>query len=528
MPIFSLEIDGGFSTDAGPSAPFASKRTNPDGSIVVSVPWLIDAENIIFHLDGWPQKMPGATNVNSSATGATDSVMGVFDYWRATTSGAPVQKRIIYAGTAIFKEDIDGVFDSLKTGLDVDQMPAFEVMNDDLVTATTSTLDVPQKYDQSTIADLGGSPPNFSFHVEHKDRMWAAGVNASKSRLHGTVLGDHEDWTGSGSVTIDVSQDDGDIITGLRSHKDELIIFKGPHSGSIHRLAGSSPTGSDAFTLHPFINTGVGSTNHQSIIGARDDLWFWDDNGIHSLVATAAFGDYNEAFLSRSIGGYFADNLNHNRLNLVWGVNFASRGYALWTVSRSGLSSNNLIIGLDYRFTPMRFFLWPDYNVASLAMVRDTSREAVPWAGTYTGRALRMNRSVRSIAGSAYTYKVTMPYMPFGDPFFDKTVMKGRVGFQPKGEFDFTFLWQRDDNTQQSATVSEEGSVGLGSATNQFVLGTSRLGGVQNLNQFFDMEGSFKEIQLQLTKGTVDEDFEPHSIAIEVEAAGMGTTGTIG
>lgn len=521
--IFALSIDGGYNTEAGPSAGF---RANEAG--VVSVPWLTRANNVTFSLDGWPRKMPGASKVNSSATGATDHVMGIFDYWKSTTSGDLVQKRLIYSGTDILKDDADGIFDSLSLTLEADKMPWFEVFDDKCIMASTSTVDVPQTYDQSTIANLGGTPPNFSIFTEHKDRMWAAGVDALKSRLYYSVLSSAADWTGSGSGSIDISPDDGDVITGLVSHKDQLIIFKGPNKGSIWRITGSAPTGDDAFALRVFIR-GVGCTSQQSIVRVRDDLLWWDDLGIHSLTATAAYGDYNEAFVSAPIATDFTKWLNHSRFRSVWGVNFAQGGYAAWTVSRSGSSTNNLIIVFDYRFNPPRFSYWPVASVASIGIVKDTSRETVPWFGTYTGFVLRGNRSDRNWMGNAISADTILPYLSFGDPFYDKQIVAARIGFQPKGISSFTIGYKRDAQTQQTVSIPQTGTAAiLGSTASPFMLNTSILGAKRYINKFFEPTGQFKEIQFQLTEPTVNVDFEPHSLAVQVESAGVGLRDIVG
>jgi hypothetical protein len=48
-------------------------------------------------------------------------------------------------------------------------------------------------------------------------------------------------------------------------------------------------------------------------------------------------------------------------------------------------------------------------------------------------------------------------------------------------------------------------------------------------NQFFDMAGQFKELQIALTQSaTVTTDAEPHSLSLEIEAAGIGTAGNLG
>lgn len=527
--VFGLSIDGGWNTEAGSSA-----GTRMSSQTTISVAWLLTADNIVYSLDGWPRKMPGASRVNTLTTGSTSHIMGVFDYWRSTASGDPVQKRVIHSGTDIYKDDADGVWDSLSLTLEADKMPWYEVMNDKLVIASTSIVDVPQSYDQSTIANLSAGAPNFAFHAYHKTRMWAAGVDTNKSRLYYTVASNEADWAGSGSGSIDISPDDGDVITGLISHKNQLIIFKGPNKGSIWVITGSSPTGDDAFALEPFTR-GVGCTSQQSIIRLRDDLLWWDDLGIHSLVATAAYGNYNEAFVSRDIASFFTKQLNHSRFRYVWGANFAAQGYALWCVTASGYTTNNRILMLDYRFNPVRFSLWNAGVVASIGMVRDTSMETVPWFGTYGGYVLRGNRADRNWETGSYTAKATFPYLGFGDPFFDKQVTAGRIGYRARGGESFTFGYKRDSQTQQTETITQPAGAVLSSTANPFILSGlpnllthSTLSGGRNRNVFVDMAGQFKEIQIELSQGTANGDLEPHSMALQVENAGIGMTAPLG
>ena len=517
--IFPLTIAGGLATEYGPRAP---TTLDNDGRVVV--PYLLFADNAAWSFDGWPKKMPGATRVNTTTTGATDAVMGIFDHWRQGTAGTQVQKRVIYAGTAIYKDDADGVWDSLATGLEANMMPWAAGMNDVLVLASTSNTDVPQRYNQTNIANLGGTPPNFAFHVEHKDRMFAAGVVANPSRLYYTALGLHEDWVGTGSGSIDIFSDDGDRITGLWSMKDELLIFKGPNHGSIYRLIGSSPTGAQAFQLVPFLR-GVGCTSQQSIVAMREDLLWWDQNGIHSLRATAAFGDYALGFVSAPIASLFRDELNHSRFGFVWGQAFVAEGYVLWTVSQTGATTNNLVLMLDFRFTPPRFSRWPAYQMASIGMVLDGTRGRIPWFGSYTGFVCRGNSTTPTVNTLAYTTRVQFPYLSFGDPFYDKGVLHGRIAFRPKADTDFTVSYRRDENVLQTATIAQAGTViTLGDAAapvaaTDFMLDVDLLDSSLLRHEFFDMEGTFKDLQLEL--GDVVSAFEPHDLAILVEQRGM-------
>ena len=514
MPTIQHVIEGGWSTENGPKAP-----TLVRGEQLVGVPWLLRAENLVYTRDGWIQKMPGASNVNGTATGATDTVGGIVDYWRSGTGGSPAQQRTLYAGTAIYTES-SGTLTSRITGLVADQRPWFEVMNDLLVMAFSGT-DVPRSSDQTTFQNLAGSPPNFAFHVNHKTRMFAAGVATNQSRLYYSIVDNPENWTGAGSGSIDVYPDDGDVITGLASHQNELVIFKGPNRGRIVRMTGSTPSD---FTLVPQFR-GIGSVNQQSIITAGGDLVFWDNLAIHSLAATERFGDYAPSFLSDPIASYFTSELNHSRFAFVWGINYQAKGYALWTVSRAGASTNDAILLWDYRFTPARFALWPAYAVASLAMVLDTSSEPTPWAGSYTGRVRRMNRAARNIADTAYSADMLWPYLAYGNASDEKTIQHGRVSVAPKGDTTFTLGWQRDGATQQTQSVNQGGVSTLGASSDQFTLDNATsgvLGGGRFIGRHVpQMEGTFQELQIQMTQGSLDVDFEPHGFELDVSGAGL-------
>ena len=53
---------GGWATDYGPTV-----DVSPDPSGKIGIPFLIDAENCLYELDGAPHKIGGTTRVNASA-----------------------------------------------------------------------------------------------------------------------------------------------------------------------------------------------------------------------------------------------------------------------------------------------------------------------------------------------------------------------------------------------------------------------------------------------------------------------------
>lgn len=528
MPSNSLTIrhsfQGGFATDFGPTA-----NVSPDNAGQIQLPFLVDAENVLYEVDGGPHKIPGTAKLNSTEIESGEQIRGLFDYWRQGTGGTPTQRRVVHAGTKILNDNADGTFADLFTGLEDDKVPAYFSFDDFLVIASDSNTDVPRSWDQSTAQNLAGSPPNFAFGAKHQNRAWAAGVAANPSRLYYSALLDPEDWTGSGSGSIDIDPNDGDDIRAIASHKNQLWVFKGPYKGSIHRISGSAPTGSDAFARATFVE-GLGAVGHNTVFRYRDDLGFmWADGSIHSLAATSAYGDFNETSLSRPIHQYIREHINFNRLKYAWATTNNDFGNVLFTVPIDASTNNNLIMMLDYRFSPMRWALWPAIAAGCLAAVIDPadSNRLITMGGGNDGFVRKLYRSDRSIDGTtAINAKVTTPHLDYGSPMIMKVFNQFGVGINPKGNYNFTYGWHRDNNAQQTGTLAQGGGDVLGVATaNQFTLGTSTLSGGRFVNRYVEMEegGEFRSIQYQFTQTANLEDLDIHSFTSVLSIGAMST-----
>lgn len=521
------QFGGGWATDFGPTI-----DVSPDQSGKVVIPFLIDAENCLYELDGGPHKIGGTSKVNSSALQSGAEVTGVYDYWRQGTVGGATRRRICHVGTKVFADTDDASFvTELATGLEAGKVPSYFTFDDLLIYTSDSTTDVPRSWDQTTSQNLAGTPPNFSFGTAHKNRAWVAGIAATPSRLHYSANTDPEDWTGAGSGSIDIDPNDGDMITGLFSHKDELLVFKGPNKGSIHRITGSSPTGSDAFARKNFVK-GIGAAWHNAIFPFADDVGFVSQYGsVHSLSATAAYGDFFESALSRPINiGGIRTYLNYNRLRNIWAVTDPLAGVVYITASWDGSSTNNRCIAMDFRSAPdvIRWSKVPAYAASSLGLFVDTNGIRRVLAGGNDGFIRRLNivdRSVDTTTGIAY--KVTTPHLNYGQPIRMKTLERGSIGIAPKGDFNFTFGWTRDNNAQQTLTVAQGGADVLGTATaNQFTLDTSTLAGAQYVDryhEFGESGGEFRSVNFQVTDSANYQDIELHSITAAITLGAEST-----
>lgn len=490
MPSGSIIIrhsfGGGWATAFGPSA-----EVGPDQAGIVQIPFMWVLDNMFFTLDGGIRKIGGTKKLNATAISGGPTVRGLFDYWKDGGGGSSTQKRVAYAGTQLWKDDADGSFTSIATGLTDGAVPSFTVFENELIISSASS-DAPVKWNQSGSATTFGTGPTpaFAFCVSHKNQVWASGVQANASRLYYSPSlangGVNGDWVADGGH-IDIDPGDGDVITGIASHKDVLWVFKGPYKGSIHRISGADGSSASRAT---FIG-GLGAVSHNTIFPFGNDLGFvWSDGTVHSLAATDAFGDFQEANLSRPIDDWIAAHVNTGALNLAWVAVDEVRGEAQFCFAIDSSSENNVILAMDYRFSPVRWMKWPAYSFSSIARVVDASDGNRPkvFGGDTSGFIFETQRSNRGInegdAATTISANAKTPYMNYGTPFQKKTIASVAVGIQPKGNYNLTFGWTPDNQDQQTQTVTQGGADVLSektfsartiSGTSEPVGGTTRL-----------------------------------------------------
>ena len=176
------------------------------------------------------------------------------------------------------------------------------------VNGATSGTNPVQVDATATAAALSGSPPRGKYIAVWNSRVWIASASVL-SRVHGSTLGDPQDWTttgASGIVTIDVDTQDGDKITGLFSTRDALYIFK---RRSIHRLVAFADPNTDADNIRREVVTrDVGCASAYSIQQVPNDVLFLSDQGVASLALVSTAEDFRTAFYSRNVAelGSFA------------------------------------------------------------------------------------------------------------------------------------------------------------------------------------------------------------------------------
>ena len=478
-------------------------------------------ENIIPEADNTLRKAGGSTRINSTAITGTPNIMGMFDYWRAGTSGSFTQKFMAFtADSKIYKEDMDGTFDDITGGatLTADAVPVFSVF-DDILIITDSAGDTPLSWNQTgNVASLAGSPPAGRGSVEHVNRAWMWAPDANPSRIHYSAYGDPETWTGSDTGFLDIATDDGDRIVGAVSYKGNLIVFKGPNKGSIHPIIGRTP---GDFERDPHIVKGIALQTHNSIIPVADDVWYMSRRGIHSLKATFAQGNYAEADLSRYQHKFFRDQVSLTTTNLprVWGANYANKSCALWTLTQAGQTDPAIAFGISY-IDPehLRPFIWTSRSCFSAATrINPTTGIEEIIFGTTNGFCERQDMATRTLANnSSIPMVVETPQIiiaaeaPRGDQMVN--MEWAYLKSQPLGDWDVTLKIQRDSQAAEAYTFNQ-GSAGFILGTS--VLGTGILGGNFAQTAKVKLVGQCRSAKFTLEQNGIGQDANLYELGID-------------
>ena len=520
---FRHVFDGGWTTDFGPTA-----ITAADESGNVRIPFLLDAENIEFERNGGIRKAAGSAKVFSSALESGADIIGIYDAWFSGTAGSPTQKRIINIGTKIKNDDADGVFADLFTGITAGAIPSYAMFEDFLIIGLGSS-DVPKSWDGTTAQNLAGSPPNFSIVTVHANRLWVTGVNALPSHVYYSPYLDPENASGEGWGRIAIDPDDGDIITGIASHRGELIVFKGPRRGSIHRIQGTAPTGADGFRKPPALTRGVGAAAHNLIFPFGNDLGFVTPTGqVQRLGAVEKFGDFDAVALNRGLR-QFQKRINYARLNQGWAATNTEDDQVAILLPVDGATSVNFMMVMDYFWDPPRFFQWPAHVGTAVAVGIDASASdrRLFYLGGDDGFLRKLGQGSRVVDEiNGISMLVTTPFLDYNEPFLTKTLGEGFIEFVPKGESPINLYIKRDSQNRQQFTVSQLSGDVLGTAPEpQFRLGTSALAGSSAVKRFIEFEGGgdFRQVQYQFDNDEVGKDLEIHAFGTTIEVGGVST-----
>jgi hypothetical protein len=204
-----------------------------------------------------------------------DNVLSLFAFYSIASTTTRYLLRD--SGGNVYQANFGGgTWDAITgaTGLSVTVTPAW-ITYKNLAMRFNGT-DTPKKYDGTTFANLGGSPPNGTIPALFKDKVYVAGVSPNFSTMYFSSTGNPENWPTFNN--FDVNNNDGDRIMAVFPVFDSLIIWK---EFSIWEFQVDSKNNPSVLR---YLTLDVGTTARRSVINIGGVVYFFNRRGIYQLA----------------------------------------------------------------------------------------------------------------------------------------------------------------------------------------------------------------------------------------------------
>jgi hypothetical protein len=471
-------------------------------------------ENLTFQDDTW-QKEGGCTKINTTVITDAPTITGLHDFW----SDSSTQVRI--AGTSdgkIVSFSTGGIVNTLASGLGTDRMTVFV---EAYGTSSTRKLfafngyDTPQVTSDGITATGIDTPPadwtgtdQPEAGVMHNSRLWAW----MGHRVYFSTLGDHEDFTDTGSGSINVYPGEGEKIVAGFSFAGRLFLWKYPTG--IYWIDDSSTTVTDWYAKR--LTRAVGMAGPLGRNQIENDVLFVASSGfVHSLATTEELGDAKaSALFPEKIGAFVRENLNIDDINKAIAVYYPTKREWHLACTGAGYSYNNQRIVVDlHDMTNPRYRFSPRDVCESMALTRDSNNIARPMVGDNAGFIRILDDSTRNKDGAGYLAKFETADIEL----FPKGTRRGNLQFlsviyRPTGDYDLTLDIYCDGAYTQSVSVNM-GS-GTGGQLDSFTLGTDVLGGGNVLNVRKRIAGDARRVKVIGYNSGANENFSVASLLL--------------
>lgn len=428
-----------------------------------------DALNVLINKE--LEKRGGYTEV-TDATGIAGS-SGVLNMYPYYFNNGGTRKLMYHSHTVCGEINVGtGACTNRKTGLTTN-LKTRAITYNNLYIYTNGT-DIPQKIDDTTAADLGGSPPTAKFIVLHKNYVFLAGNATYPSRLYWSGIENPETW--SALDFVDVNPDDGDVITGLEVTLDSLIIYK---EYNIYILYGDTPTFTEGLTLWRIkaASASMGTVAQGSIqTYSRNILFLTRGNGFH--VFGGSIGQENveldsvtSQLVSTDISPSLA-NLNAARYNQVESTVFDYK----YICSCPNLSSTTNNINWVYDF---RKGQWIPWNIPAncFAKFRTSGDDSLYFGSTTEGKIYRYTPTTYNDDGVAINAYWKGKSINHGRPVNEKIARYFYVSLNKSSDYTLTVTPEFDfGDTVPQVAVYSIGAISSDSIWGTMIWGTNKWG----------------------------------------------------
>lgn len=372
-----------------------------------------------------------------------------------------------------------------------------------------------------------GVPPNASLLGVHLGRMWT-NEKTRPDRIHYCETFNHLEWQGYGdSGAIDVGLGDGDpegITAIFPPFRGALHVAK---KTKLYRIVNQFPETFQVIT----VTGGLGCVSHNSVATVdQTDIIFVSLRGVHSLVATNEFGDFNSRYLSADIQKTFTDEFDQSNLELCQALYLSQiNSYVFAVTDNSVNSAINSAVYL-YNIPLNSWYRWTldstlsTYGFRSIWKARDSDRERfyIGSRQNKIGQALtgNFNDTAPNSVEAPILFIVKTGFIYVDQNIYSQKAFKRfSLVYAPIGAHEVTVSLTIDDFDSQALSYTGEGE---GAALNvDFILDQSILEPISIVNpQTISIEGLGRGVQITITQTGLQESIEIQGFHLEFVSAG--------
>ena len=402
-----------------------------EGSLIQNMDYLVQGAtkpgsairmiNFEPSIGGGYRRISGYTKYSQTAVTGTGKLLGSFVFKNAVIACRGTN---IYTGTGTTWTAINGADTRTNAGKYAATKYSWVAQTITLV----DTVNKPCKWDGTTYTLLTNAPAGASCVSNFHNHLFLGVGNL----LYFSAPNDDTDYqVANGAGVINVGQS----IIAIQSFRDALYIFC---SSQIFKLTGS---GSTTFALAP-VSTEIGCLAADSVIEVAGDLYFFSQGGVRPVTGTDRIGDVEIGSVSRQIFQLYNTFLDTYSTADISAVSVASKSQYRVFGSTSAMPANACqgIVGCVRRNAAGA----EDWEWAELRGIKVSCADSGFYGtteyvihGDYDGYVYQQEVG-SSFDGSNVSAVLQLPYCPFGDPAYRKTMYKAHVYTQPEGTTNVT------------------------------------------------------------------------------------------
>lgn len=362
-------------------------------------------------------------------------------------------------------------------------------------------------------------PPNGWVLQRYLNRVWSNDKDRP-DRLHYTTTDNPFEWQGSGdSGAIDVGLGDGDpegIVAIFPPFKNQLFVAK---RTKLYRITGTTP---ETFGVE-LVSDSIGCVSPQAVAQVdTDDIYWLSDRGVHGLLATDAFGDFQSQFISAPIQRDFEERINRSRLENVQARYLPTINSVAFAISPSGspINSELWLYHINFKY----WYYWTDVDAEALEVMQDFDRLRF-YLGTSTGRVAQAQNNLTSdIDTSGNKVAIDMKLIS-GVVFTDRTPATTKnyhvaaIIYRPFTAHSIDVKFKTDAYAVQTNAFEPPDSIDTLGV--DFILGESVLGATGIVAPYyFTIDGVGRGFQIEMRNNAIDQKVEVLGYLVEWQPAG--------